>query len=168
MKYLPTENITYKSKLNEEEILKRLSEIIEPEKMFRFDFFKSGSSKSYEGQIIGHTFDISRIISDRNSFLPRISGVIERDYNGLTIKVKMRLHLFVLVFLCICTVGVGIGCFAAFLTQVINKSELNPVLLAPFGFLAFMYLLTMFGFKTESRRSKKDLQLLFEADIIED
>lgn len=101
MKFLPTENITYKTRLKEDEIIRRLSDCIEPEKTFRFGIFSSGSTKSYEGKINGQTFNIKRIISYRNSFLPRINGVIERDFDGLTIKVKMRLHTFVIVFLCI-------------------------------------------------------------------
>jgi hypothetical protein len=166
MKFLPTENITYKTKLKEEEIFGRLSDLIEPEKTFRFGIFSSDSSKSYEGQINGQTFDIKRIIGYRNSFLPRINGIIERDFDGMTIKVKMRLHIFVIVFLCIWCGGVGLGCIA-FLTQALGSSEFNPATLIPFGMLIFVYLLTMGGFKSESNRSKKDLQTIFEADIIE-
>lgn len=166
MKFLPTENITYKTRLKEDEIIRRLSDCVEPEKTFRFDIFSSGSTKKYEGQINGHTFKINRIISYRNSFLPRIEGKIERDLDGLIIKVKMRLHIFVIVFLCIWCSGVGLGCIAL-LRQALNSSEFNPATLIPFGMLIFVYLLTMGGFKFESNKSKKDLQRIFEADIIE-
>lgn len=166
MKFLPTENITYKTRLKEDEIIRRLSDCIEPEKTFRFGIFSSGSTKSYEGQIHGLTFSIKRIIGYRNSFLPRINGVIERDFDGLTIKVKMRLHIFVIVFLCIWCGGVGLGCIAIF-TQALNSFEINPVTLIPFGMPIFAYLLTMGGFKFESNKSKKDLQTIFEAEIIE-
>jgi hypothetical protein len=37
----------------------------------------------------------------------------------------------------------------------------------PFGMLIFAYALTMGAFKYESNKSKKDLQTIFEADIIE-
>ena len=166
MKFLPTENIIYKTRLKEEEIIRRLSDSIEPEKTFRFGIFSSGTTKSYEGQINGQTFDIKRIISYRNSFLPRINGIIERDFDGMTIKVKMRLHIFVIVFLCIWCGGVGLGCIA-FLTQAFSKSEFNPATLIPFGMLIFVYALTMGSFKYESNKSKKDLRTIFEADIIE-
>jgi hypothetical protein len=166
MKFLPTENITYKTRLKEEEVVKRLSDLIEPEKTFRFGIFSSGASKSYEGQINGQTFVIKRIIGYRNSFLPRINGIIERDFDGMTIKVKMRLNIFVIVFLCIWCGGVGLGCIA-FLIQAFGSSEFNPATLIPFGMLIFVYLLTMGGFKFESNKSKKDLQNIFEADIIE-
>jgi hypothetical protein len=166
MKFLPTENITYKTRLKEDELIRRLSEFIEPEKTFRFDIFGGGSTKPYEGQISGQTFNINRIINYRNSFLPIINGVIEKDFDGLTIKVKMRLHNFVIVFLYIWYAGVGLG-FLAFLKQALSNSEFNPASMIPFGMLIFAYALTMGAFKYESNKSKKDLQTIFEADIIE-
>jgi hypothetical protein len=167
MKFLPAENITYKTKLKEDEILKRLSDNVEPEKIFRFGMFISGSTKSYEGQINRQKFDIKRIIGYRNSFLPRINGIIEKDYDGMTIKVKMRLHTFVIVFLCIWCSFVGFGCITV-LTQAFGSSEFNPAALIPFGMLIFMYALTMGAFKFESNKSKKDLQRIFEAEITEE
>jgi hypothetical protein len=167
MKFLPTENITYKTKLKEDEIIKRLSDNIEPKKTFRGGFFGSGSSKLYEGQINNHTFDINRIINYRNSFLPRINGIIEKSNEGTTIKVKMRLHAFVIIFLCIWGGAVGLGCISV-LTQAFGGSELDSVTMIPFGMLIFMYILTMGGFKSESSRSKKDLQTIFETEIFDE
>lgn len=166
MKYLPTESITYKTKLKEDEILKRLSELIEPEKTFRFGVFGSRSTKPYEGRITGTTFDIRRIINYRNSFLPKITGVIEKDYDGININVKMKLHTFVIVFLWFFCGGVGIACIAI-LTKAIRNAEISPAVLAPFVILLFTYGLTMGAFKFESNISKKDLQKVFEADIVE-
>jgi hypothetical protein len=166
MKFLPIENITFKTKLKESEIIRRLSDCIEPEKAFRSSIFSSNSTKPYEGQIKGHSFNIKRIIGYRNSFLPRINGVIERDLDGLTIKVKMRLHTFVIVFLCIWCGGVVPGSLA-FLLQSLEDSTFNPATSIPFSMLLLVYALTMGGFKYESYKSKKDLQAIFEADIIE-
>ncbi len=168
MKFLPTENISFKTRLKEEEILKRLSDAIEPEKTFRAVRFGmlSGSTKPYEGQISGHTFTIRRIISYRNSFLPRINGIITNDFGRLTINVKMRLPIFVIIFLCVWCGAVGLACIAV-LTQGVRVSESHPATLIPFSMLLFVYALTMGGFKYESRKSKKDLTALFQADIVE-
>ena len=164
MKYLPRENITYKTKLNEDEVIKRLLNFIEPEKTFSFGIISSGSIKSYEGQINGQTFKIKRIIGYRNSFLPIINGIIEKDYDGeTTIKVKMRLQIFIIVFLFIWCGGAGlIG--IAFLTQAFDGSEFNPAILIPFGMLILVYALVMGAFKFESNKSKKDLQSILEAE----
>ncbi len=78
----------------------------------------------------------------------------------------MRLHIFVIVFLCFWCGSVGLGCIAI-LTKSFGNSEFNPATLIPFGMLLFAYGLTMGAFKFESNKSKKDLQRIFEADIIE-
>jgi hypothetical protein len=165
MKFLPTENITYKTRLNEDEIIKRLTEIIEPVKALKLRLFNSYSSKPYEGQVNGHMFEIRRIIGYRNSFLPRINGMIVKDYDGVKIKVRMRLHIVVMVLLCICG-GVELG-FIAFLSGILRTSKFDPVTLIPFGMLLFAYGLTMGAFKLESKKSKKDLEKIFEADVIQ-
>ncbi len=165
MKYLPIENIIYKTHLKEDEIIKRLSENIEPIKVFRFNIFKSGSSKPYEGSFNGITFNIYRIIKYQNSFQPRINGVIENDFEGLRIKVKMRLNIFVIIFLFLWFGGVFLG-FIGMLVKSFNNSEFEIAILIPLGMLLFAYALTMGGFKYESNKSKKDLQTILEADLI--
>ena len=166
MKYLPAENIVYKTKLKEREVINRLSNYIDEEKLIRFGLFGSSISKAYEGEISKESFDIKRIIGYRNSFLPRINGIIEKDFDGTVIKVKMRLHILVVVFLCIWCGGVGLA-FFSFLYVSLNSNNLEGTALIPFGMLIFVYILTMGGFKYESRMSIKDLQTLFEAEIIE-
>lgn len=166
MKFLPTENIIYKTKLKEDEIIKRLSDLIEPEKTFRFGIFGNNSTKPYQGQINGKTFDIKRIINYRNSFLPTINGTIEKTYDGVHIKVKMRLHILVIVFLCFWCSGVLLACIFISV-QSMADSEFNPESIIPFGMLLFVYGLTMGAFKAESKKSKKDLQNIFEAEMVE-
>jgi hypothetical protein len=167
MKFFPTEDITYNTRLKEQEIVKRLSDITEPERTFRFGTFGHSSSKSYEGQVNAQSFAIKRIIRYRNSFLPRINGIIVKDFDGNKIKVKMRLHSLIIVFMFIWCGGVGLACLA-FLTQAFSNSKFNAGILIPFGMLTFGYVLTMAAFKYESNKSKKDLQLIFEAELIEE
>lgn len=126
--------------------------------------FGNSSHKPYEGSINGNSFSITRIIGYRNSFLPRINGVIEKDFNGSKINVKMRLHVFVIVFMCIWFGGVGVGCLAV-LTPLFNSDTFEPMKLIPFGMLLFGYALVTGGFKYESIKSRKYLAQLFEAEI---
>jgi hypothetical protein len=167
MKYLPAEDITFQSKLKEAALLQLLSDSIEPERAFRFGLFQRRETKPYQGKVVGNSFNISRIISYRNSFLPRISGSIETTDNGSLIKVKMRLHIAVVVFLCIWCTGVGFGCIA-FLSQFFDRTDFDPMALIPLGMLLLVYVLTLGAFKYESIQSKKYLQNLFEAVIIEE
>lgn len=128
--------------------------------------FGTNNHKPYEGSINGNSFSITRIIGYRNSFLPRISGEIEKDFDGSRINVKMRLHVVVIVFLFIWFGGVGIGCSAALATGFkFGSQSFEPMSLIPFGMLIFSYALVTGGFKYESIKSKKYLSQLFEAEI---
>lgn len=167
MKYLPFENITYRSKLDADVIIEKLKKEIEPRKTFRMTgVFGNSNHKPYEGSIEGKTFNISRIIRYQNSFLPKIKGDVNKDINGTRINVKMRLHLFVIIFMFIWFGGVGFGCFTVLSIAFIKKS-FDAIYLLPFGMLLFGYLLVTLGFKYESIKSKKYLSQLFEAEMEE-
>lgn len=161
MNFLPFENITYKSRLNENDIIDRLIEVTEPEKTFRFGKKGNGKTKYYEGQINGRTFAIRRIIDYRNSFLPKISGVIFHDNNETTIKVKMRLNVYVIIFLCFWCVFLS----SFFIIDLINQAQFDSSTLSSIGMIFFAYLLTTMGFKLESNKSIDDLQEIFKAKI---
>ena len=167
MKYLPFENITYRTKLELEEIQKRINEVIEPKKTFRMKgIFGSSNHKPYEGSVNGNSFSITRIIGYRNSFLPRINGIIKKDFNGNKVNVKMRLHVFVIIFMFIWFGGVGIGFLAALVSWFkFGSQNFEPMSLIPFGMLIFGYALVTGGFKYESIKSKKYLAQLLEAEI---
>lgn len=165
MKYLPFENITYSTKLDSEEICKRLSDIIQPKRSFNlFGNSSSESSKPYEGSIDKNSFQISRIIGYRNSFLPIIKGSIQKDFNGTKIQVKMRIHKFVTFFMAFWMGGVSLGCLAS-LTMFSKDDNFNPVVLIPFFMLLFGYGLVTGGFKYESIKSRKYFEELLEASI---
>ncbi|RXM40882.1 hypothetical protein BOQ62_03640 [Chryseobacterium sp. CH21] len=78
MKYLPFERITYTTNLSEQEVLTRLSGFVEPKK------FGLGRNyiKEYEGSINDNNFEISRVIRNRNSFLPQIIGTVQKIMTG--------------------------------------------------------------------------------------
>ena len=166
MKYLPFENITYKTELKKGEVIKRLSNYIEPEKMIRFPI--RNAKTHYEGRVNNHEFEIKRIIDYRNAWLPRIEGTFHKDLEGTIIRVNMRLGFFVIIFMIFWCGAAGLGCIVA-LTQLFTNSEVHPIaVFATFGMLLFAYVLTMAAFKKESSKSKKDLEKLFEASIIDE
>ena len=167
MKYLPFENITYRTKLDSNEVLKRISEKVEPKKPFRItEIFWENNYKPYKGIVKGKTFNITRIIQYRNSFLPQIKGNVENDINGTKVNIKMRLHPIVLTFMIIWFSGVGIG-FLLTLSILLSNKSFEPMTLIPFGMLIFGYALVTGGFKYESIKSKKYFNELFESEFEE-
>ena len=163
MKYLPYENVTFESKLNKEEIMKRISGMIEPSRTYRKFIAGRGGQKPYEGSIYLNIFNMSRVIAYRNSFLPIIEGRVEEDFGTTKINVRMRLNTFVLVFICIWCGGVGIG-FFAMLTYSIGTGRFEPATLITLGMLLFGYALVTLGFKYESIKSKNFLKDLFDTE----
>lgn len=156
MNPLPYENITYKTSLKEQEVLRRLREVVTSE--------HGQAWNKYKGRIDGSEFNIVRVIEYRNSFLPKISGKIEPDFFGTRIKVTMRLHEFTLIFMIFWLGGVGLAASLMWV-QNLDEAEFNPSILVPFGMFIFGLVLTISGFKAESIKSKKELQKLFEAEI---
>lgn len=157
MKYLPFERITYRTNLSEQEVITRLLDFVEPKK---FGFGRN-PVKEYEGFINNNYFEINRIIKGRNSFLPQISGVIQKHHYETQIEVKMKLHWLVFVFLIF-----WCGFVVLFLISTLIMEDLKSLnFFLPIFMLIFAYLLTMYGFKSESKKSKEDLIRIFEARI---
>jgi hypothetical protein len=84
MKYLPFEHIIYSTNLSEEEVITRLSGCVEPKKFG----FRKRSDKEYEGYIYENGFEINRIIKNRNSFDPDISGIFRKIIIGYKLRLK--------------------------------------------------------------------------------
>ncbi|WP_313092138.1 hypothetical protein [Chryseobacterium flavum] len=160
MKYLPFERITYLTNLSEQEIITRLSGFVEPRKYG----FRRSYVKDYEGFVNEKNFEISRIIQYRNSFLPQISGIIQKNNYGTEIEVTMKLHVFVFIFLLFwCSIAIGI-----FIMIGSTEKKMSVEFFMPLLMLLFVYALTMIGFKVESKRSKEYLKKSFEAEIIKE
>lgn len=163
-KYLPIENITYKTKLSKEQTIQKLTDNIEAEQSF-FGDQNYTYSKPYIGKIIDNNFKIKRAINDSyyESFSPQIKGEIYSEFDGTKIKVNMKLHSFVLVFMIIWFGGVFIGCIVSIIA--LFTEEFTPFFIIPFGMLICGILLFYGRFKAETSTSKKDLLKILEAEI---
>ena len=159
---LPFANIVYHSRLMPEEILLRLGAVTEEKPKISFSFFGNKPIKPYQGQIQGMGFSIQRVINYRNSFLPRITGTVEKGIEGSTISVQMRLEAFVLVFIVIWSGGVGLACLAV-VSSAFQNGDFEAASLIPFGMLLFMAVLVCGAFAYERNKSDKELRLLFES-----
>ncbi len=168
MNFLPYENLTYKTRLSKEEILKRLNEVTEPKKMIRWTgIFANKNHLAYEGTIEESGFLINRIIDNRNSFLPQITGSIQKESDqSSTITLKMRLHIFVLVFMGIWLSVVGLVSIAVLssLFFIDGNNEFNFAVFIPFFMFLFGLLMPTFAFRYEANKSKRFFENLFEVE----
>jgi WD40 repeat protein len=99
IKILPHYTFTIQTKAPFPIILGRLSEKIEPPKMFRFGRFQS--HLPYEGTFSEEGFKVSRVIHYRNSMLPMIQGRFERSENTTIVQIDMDVHPISISFLSI-------------------------------------------------------------------
>jgi len=173
-KSLYFEDYVLTTRLSVEDVCKRLADNIEPKRTNRFSISFDNSTKPYEGEIKENRFRISRIINYRNSFLPVIEGEILRSAGKTHIHIRMKLAAIVIVFICLWLWVVGFPCIEILLKELLNIRQIlqsglagfSPMNLIPFGMLIFMYLMVYFGFKTESRKSKKFLAALLEGEEV--
>ncbi len=161
MSLLPINNFTFKTKLKEDEIIKRLSKLIKPEGIYFF------STNKYAGEIRGQTFDIHRNVSTYDGLIPEINGVIKNDFDGTAIIVKMKLKIQIEVFLYILGIILGFVFFVN-TTQALIDWKLNVWAVVSFVMLLLAYIWSVIGFIIERNKSIDDLASLFEADIIDD
>lgn len=161
MLLLPFEKIVYKTALTSDEILLRLSSSIG-----RQGPLGVVPEKPYKGRFGDHMFEIQRVITYRNSFLPKISGVIDNAPDGTTIHVKMRLPISILIFTGLWLFAFGAGSVVLIINLLATRIMPRTETLAPIGMFLFGYGLVMGGFKSESIKSRNYLRQLFEADIV--
>ena len=175
MKLLPSEDIIYETKLEPEEVLKKIDDIIESEAFHKANkpilyltigYFRNRNHKPYIGSIDENSFNIRRIIDYRNSFNPRIYGTVENDAGKTKVYVKIKLAPLVIAFI-IAWVAFAIQFFLGVLTISIQRQTLIPFIFLPPVMLAIAYAATFYFFNSESKYSKKYLAQLLEAEILE-
>ncbi len=163
MKFLPFENIIYKSNFSKAELLHSLETHIKKGEPFSSATSEENYLMPYIGKISNNGFGITRVISYRNSFLPYIQGTILEDSEGTTVKVTMRPHGFVLGFMAVWLGGVSLGCVVT--AYAMFRSSFDCKLLIPFGMLLLGILLFVGAFKRESNISKTDLKKILNANV---
>ncbi|RYY70846.1 MAG: hypothetical protein EOO13_05180 [Chitinophagaceae bacterium] len=135
---LPFEHFVITTKLSREEVVKRIGEIIEPNRSFSFKNLQSGFSKPYSGRITGGAFRMSRNINYRNSFLPVITGQVIVNANKTQVSIRMKPHSIVLAFIILWLGMVGLVCLGILVIGIIGfrtwlQDGISPMTLIPFG-----------------------------------
>ncbi len=160
-KILPVENYTIVTPLSKEEVYRRLAQNIEPRKGYRF--WGTSSTRRFEGEISPGAFNIQRVISYRNSFLPQIKGQIASVQQKTHIQVTMQLDILIMVFMGCWLLGTGLLSAGVIVSQLhhfdADKFTFIPVVMFVFGCL-----MVTIGFRPECNSAKKFLAGLLEAE----
>ena len=165
MKLLPYEKFHFITRFKPEEIQQRLERNIEPDKPFSIkDIFKRESAFYFNGFATNAFFEIKRLIFYRNSFLPRVKGLIESGLNGSRVEIKMYMHLLVTLFMCIWLGGVTFGCITL-TANMIRDGNFEAAIIIPYIMFLLGYGVMMWGFKSESVKAKEKLLELLEGKI---
>ncbi|GLB50309.1 hypothetical protein [Neptunitalea lumnitzerae] len=163
---LPYEKIIYVTKLNSSEVLEKLSDVTRyQDEINFFQLFERHNKAAYIGSIDGRCFKIRRVIHYKNSFLPRISGVVDGKINGSKVTVTMKLHPVVLIFMTLWLITVAV-IFSGRLVDILNGVALdNGAIFIPAIMFIVSLLLPIAFFKYETIKSKKFLAELWNADV---
>ena len=162
MAFIPYERITYNTKLNFEQIVKKINNAIEPKNNFKL--FGSKSKKPFAGKLYNNIFKLSREISFTNLFTPVIYGAIIEEKGKITVRIKMTLHFIVKVVMAIWLSYVAYILFTS-IRELIISSVLNDNLFRSLGVVVIGYVIMTWAFKMESGKVKESLEELFEAEI---
>jgi hypothetical protein len=172
MLLLPFECLLMHSSLPPDALLQRLAAEVEPPRIFRWWF---GNHKPYQGNVVGDAFSIRRVIHNRNSFLPRITGRVGPELGGGSVRIAMYPHPLAIGLLALWIAG-GVMALALTLghyllahsrTAASEPFDLTS-LTTPAGILALGYGLALGVFKIESAKSTVFFQHVFQAHQVDD
>lgn len=166
MKLIPSDKIEILTILSYKEVRKVLTDNIRPKRVFKIGFNQSKGKELFEGEFKQDTFDIQRIISGRNSFLPQIKGEIQSDISGTRLVLDLKINTFVVVFMIIWLTFVLFG-FVMGIIGVINQG-INPFLLIfPLIMIGFGIGLLHYGYNSQKDKSIADLKRIIGGQVIE-
>src|SRR4030043_2305453 len=118
MNFLLYKNILIKSKLSNENVIKKLIENTQSNNAVRM----GSVHKFFHGIIGNETFLISRIINRRNVFIPIIKGKISKKDKGTELNLTISPNFFILGFITLLFLSI-----IAIIIIPIIKYNLNPV-----------------------------------------
>lgn len=164
MKLIPSKKVLLVSPLSEEQVKGILKDVISPKKRSLFNFKEAKNNTFFEGFIMDNQFQIQRIITYRNSFLPQIKGQFKSSSNGTVISLNLKVQAFVLVFMSIWFSMVSVAFVATFI-GVLTQNVQPFAILVPLFMLVFAFALVHFGFSKEEGKAILELRRILSARI---
>jgi hypothetical protein len=118
------------------------------------------NTKYFSGDITDNDFQLRRIISYKNSYLPEITGAILPGAKGIRVSITMKLNKYVVLFMAIWLSMVALFEIAAATSIIVGGKRDLPLVLIPFGLLIFGLLLPSVGFWFEAKAQEAKLRSL--------
>lgn len=147
---MPFRTVEIRSPLSAAAVEERIGAIVQPRLRGFRALTGSAATAPLHGEVAGRTFNVSRVIRYRNSFLPVIRGVIaENIEGGTTIRLRMTLHPATAVFMLL-----WMGFVAVSLVPLAVKGAGLEALI-PAAMLLFAVGLVSFGFYPEARKAER-------------
>lgn len=166
MKIIPSDKIEIVTTLSNQEVRKIMAENIRPKKGFKIGFNKSSEKELFEGTLNQDKFEIQRIITGRNSFLPQIKGQIQPNINGTKLIADLKVNTFAIVFMIFWLTFIGLA-FVMGIIGIMNQGT-NPFLLIfPLIMIAFGIGIVHYGFNSEREKSVNELKRILNGQIKE-
>ncbi len=164
MKLIPSKKVLLVSPLSEEQVKGILKDVISPKKRSLFNLKEAKNNTFFEGFIVDNQFQIQRIITNRNSFLPQIKGQFKSSSNGTVISLNLKVQAFVLVFMSIWFSMVSVAFVATFI-GVLTQNVQPFAILMPLFMLVVAFALVHFGFSKEEGKAILELRRILSARI---
>ena len=142
MNILPFNKLVIHTDKSIPEIKEILTNHIDEKRMFNV----LRSNKKYQGEIFDDGFKVSRIIFNRNSFLPTLNGCFKENTDGTDIVVKFELSGSVIAFMIV----LGLGILFSFLKANGNFFEIIFL-------IAFFGILPIVSIKLEEKKTREML-----------
>ncbi len=151
MLFIPYERLTIMTGMSVGETAATLADVVEAKRFWRNPF--SRNHKRYQGQMTPASFEFTRIIHHRNSFLPIIKGQLQPAVQGTLVNLTLSLHPLVLVFWLLWMMMIGLGALLGLASWLTKPDE--PAMLIPVGMFVFGYLLCIIAFNWEARKERQ-------------
>ncbi len=155
MHLIPYEKFEIQTSFSESQILQKIDGMIDKRKWW---FLPPKDCKDFRGRIVERHFKIYRVIRHRNSFLPLICGKVQ----GSSVRITMRLHHAVAVFMVIWFGFILLAIGTSISPVVYNDSSFLGTIIVPFAMLILAYLMVMWEFHSDAKKSKNILLAAFK------
>jgi len=165
MRFIPYEDFTYDTELSENEILKRLNDVIGQDRMFHLNLSGDGKERLYEGKIIDRQFDVKRVGQfSRNSIQPNISGFVYEEDQRTHINLNIFPNFVVVIYFFI-VFGILMTCLISTLIKINNDSFDFWQFLVLISLTLSLYAIALGAFKYVARKIRREFAEIFECKI---